>query len=382
MASRVFSGAKAQAPRWAMLRTGAGGLPPKRSGAGSERMGPPGTRTSHSDARTAQRDSGVRLRCQWCRDLAVVWAGRGGLTGANRGRYSPGMETTIADSLAPDPSGRPTPPGGPLAARYEVLEEVGRGGMGVVYRARQKTLGRQVALKVTLTEASSERFLREAQLLAQIRSPHVVTVYECEVLPDGQTVLVMEWVDGNDLQQLMRQRGGPLPEAEVVPWMRQTCAGMAAAAGLGIIHRDLKPSNILLDADGRARVADFGLARGPEGALDLTLLGRGMMGTPYYMAPEQAENPRGVDTRADVYSFGATFYHALTGMPPFDGETAFTVLFKHKTEPLIPPRVRNPRLSERLNELLERCLAKSPNDRFPSFAEVRRNLEDTALTSP
>jgi eukaryotic-like serine/threonine-protein kinase len=292
------------------------------------------------------------------------------------------METTIPDSLAPDPSGRPTPPGGPLAARYEVLEEVGRGGMGVVYRARQKTLGRQVALKVTLPEASSERFLREAQLLAQIRSPHVVTVYECEVLPDGQTVLVMEWVDGNDLQQVMRQRGGPLPEAEVVPWMRQTCAGMAAASGLGIIHRDLKPSNILLDADGRARVADFGLARGPEGALDLTLLGRGMMGTPYYMAPEQAENPRGVDTRADVYSFGATFYHALTGTPPFDGETAFTVLFKHKTEPLIPPQVRNPRVSGRLNELLERCLAKSPNDRFPSFAEVRRNLEETALTPP
>jgi O-acetyl-ADP-ribose deacetylase (regulator of RNase III) len=108
-----------------------------------------------------------------------------------------------------------------------------------------------------------------------------------------------------------------------------------------------------------------------------------MMGTPYYMAPEQAEDPRGVDTRADIYSFGATFYHALTGSPPFDGETAFTVLYKHKTEPLIPPKTRNPALSERTNELLERCLAKSPADRFPSFAEVLRHLQAApAAASP
>jgi eukaryotic-like serine/threonine-protein kinase len=106
------------------------------------------------------------------------------------------------------------------------------------------------------------------------------------------------------------------------------------------------------------------------------------MGTPFYMAPEQAENPRGVDTRADVYSFGATFYHVLTGVAPFDGETAFSVLFRHKTEPLIPPKSRNPQLSEHVNEVLERCLAKSPNDRFPSFRELGRLLSPSCCSSP
>src|SRR5262245_50215605 len=114
--------------------------------------------------------------------------------------------------------------------------------------------------------------------------------------------------------------------------MQQTCKGMLAAAELGIIHRDLKPSNILIDRQGVARVADFGLARGPAGLDDLSQAGT-LLGTPYYVAPEQAEDPRGVDTRADVYSFGATFYHVLTGAPPFDGGTAFSILFKHKMEP-------------------------------------------------
>jgi O-acetyl-ADP-ribose deacetylase (regulator of RNase III) len=105
-----------------------------------------------------------------------------------------------------------------------------------------------------------------------------------------------------------------------------------------------------------------------------------MMGTPFYVAPEQAEDPRLVDTRADVYSFGATFYHALTGVPPFSGETVFSILFKHKTEPLISPKARNPALSERTSELLERCLAKSPQERFPSFAEVLKQLQPTPGT--
>src|SRR5262249_49102249 len=184
------------------------------------------------------------------------------------------------------------------------------------------------------------------------------------------------------LQEIIRGHTGPLPERQVVPWMRQVCLGMIAAAELGIIHRDLKPSNILIDRDGEAKVLDFGLARGPARPDDPALSRLGVMGTPYYMAPEQAEDPRGVDTRADIYSFGATFYHALTGVPPFDGATDFAVLFKHKTEPLAAPRSRNPHLSEHLSELLERCLAKSPGDRFQSFAEVERQLQPAAHTSP
>src|SRR5262245_34661020 len=274
------------------------------------------------------------------------------------------METTLPEKGAQDWPGLGDETLRVLNARFELLGEVGRGGMGVVYRARHKTLDRHVALKVMLPVASPERFLREARLSAQIRSPHVVAVHDCELLPDGWPMLVLEWVEGTNLLALIEAAKGPLPEADVLPWMRETAAGMLAAAQLGIIHRDFKPSNILLDAAGRARVADFGLARGPGARSEQTQQGLGVMGTPWYMAPEQAEDPRGVDTRADVYSFGATFYHALTGVIPFDGVTDFAVLFKHKTEPLAAPRSRNPHLSEHLSELLERCLAKSPADRF------------------
>src|SRR5262249_28437433 len=157
-----------------------------------------------------------------------------------------------------------------------------------------------------------------ARFLARIKSPHVVTVHDFDVLPDGRPVLVMEWIDGENLLSALRGQRGPLPEDRTLPWMKQTAEGMLAAAEEGIIHRDLKPSNVLIDRLGRARVADFGLARGPSSAEELSRSGQ-MMGTPFYMAPEQAEDPRGVDTRADVYSFGATFYHALTGVPPFTG---------------------------------------------------------------
>lgn len=260
------------------------------------------------------------------------------------------------------------------STRYEPLELIGRGGMGIVYRARHRALDKVVALKVLLPGRSPERFLHEAQLLARIRSPHVVQVHDFEVLPDGSRVLAMEWVDGCDLRRLLHEAGGPLPEERVHGWMRDVCIGMTAAADCGIIHRDLKPSNILIDATGHARVADFGLARGPLGSSDLSLSGE-LMGTPAYMAPEQAEDPRRVDARADIYSFGATFYHVLTGTPPFQGETTFSVLYKSKVEPLVSPRSRNPALSERMSELLERCLAKSPSDRFSSFAEILRQLE-------
>jgi O-acetyl-ADP-ribose deacetylase (regulator of RNase III) len=246
--------------------------------------------------------------------------------------------------------------------------------MGIVYQGRHLTLDKKVAIKLLLPGKSTERFQREARLLAQINSPYVVTIHDFEILPDGRPMLCMEWVEGTNLLDVVKAEGRPLPEAKALLWMRETCAGMLAAAEQGITHRDLKPSNILIDTRGRARVADFGLARGPTGLGDLSRSGE-VLGTPFYMAPEQAEDPQSVDTRADIYSFGATFYHALTGQPPFTGPTAFSILYKHKTEPLISPLARNPGISRRICELLERCLAKSPRERFQSFAEILRQLE-------
>lgn len=295
------------------------------------------------------------------------------------------MDSTLSPPPPPPPLDQPatwtSSTGTPLTSRFEILNEVGRGGMGVVYRARHKQLDKEVAIKVTLPGASVSRFLREAKLLAKISSPHVVVVHDFDVLSNGCPIMVMEWIEGRSLAALLRGRGGPLPEAKVLPWMRQVAEGMLAAAEQGIIHRDLKPSNILIDRQGKARVADFGLARGPLGLADLSLTGD-LMGTPHYMAPEQAETPRSVDTRADVYSFGATFYHALTGRVPFQGESVFAVLFKHKTEPLVAPRARNAALSERTAALLERCLAKSVAERFASFADLLTHLQPAAAASP
>ncbi|MCI0463843.1 MAG: serine/threonine-protein kinase [Gemmataceae bacterium] len=262
----------------------------------------------------------------------------------------------------------------PNLPAYEVINRVGRGGMGVVYKARHKHLDRQVAIKVVLPGGDVDRFLREARLLARIRSPYVVAVHDFDAPPGGCPVIVMEWVEGTTLAKVIQNGNSALPEEQILPWMRQTCAGMLAAAEQGIIHRDLKPSNLLIGSDNCVRVADFGLARGPAVVSDLTLSNQ-LMGTPYYMAPEQAEDPHSVDTRADIYSFGATFYHALTGVPAFDGHTAFSILYKHKTEPLVSPRTRVPVLSERTSEILERCLAKAPADRFSSFAEILHQLQ-------
>ena len=155
--------------------------------------------------------------------------------------------TTVTQALTP-PGSTADAPAGPLSGRYEVLEQVGRGGMGVVFKARHIGLDRLVALKMTLPGVSVERFKREAKLLAQVQSPRVVSVHDFEELPDGRHLLVMEWVDGTDLASKLK--AGPLAEADGLPVMRAVAEGMAAAADAGITHRDQKPSNILLGSGG------------------------------------------------------------------------------------------------------------------------------------
>ncbi len=268
-----------------------------------------------------------------------------------------------------------------LEGRYELFEEVGRGAMGVVYRARHRLLDREVAVKVCLPAAASDRFLREGQLLARLRSDHIVGVHDFDRFPDGRLVLVMDWVNGTDLAKVIANAAGPVLESRTRVWMRHVCIGMQQAAEQGIVHRDLKPSNILIDSADRALVADFGLARSLDAGR--TTLTSDLMGTPHYMSPEQVDDPHDVGTRADIYSFGATFYHAVTGRTPFQAESVFSIMFKHKVEPLISPRTYNPDLSRHLCECIERCLAKSPQERYATFQDILSNLDGSdAETSP
>ena len=256
-------------------------------------------------------------------------------------------------------------------ARYELLEEINSGGMGIVYRARHRSLEKLVAVKRMKKGQSAERFFREARILAQIRSPYVVGVHDFEVMADGTPFLVMDWIDGEDLESKIKRSGIP-DESIVHTWMKQVCEAMATTAEQGIIHRDLKPSNILIDRANCALVADFGLARSTH-----EISSTGIVGTARYMAPEQVEDPRSVDTRTDIYSFGATFYHVLTGVPPFVADNPIAVLFKHKVEPLVSPRFHNPKLSVQICRVLERCLAKSPKDRFQTFFDVATHLRQS-----
>jgi serine/threonine protein kinase len=269
------------------------------------------------------------------------------------------------------------------AARYDLGELLGQGGMGSVYRAHDSTLDREVAVKILSAEASPDRFLREARIAANIQSAHVVPVFDYHQLADGRAVIVMELVKGRSLAQVIRSNG-ILALDDLSRYMNHAALGMGAAAEHGVVHRDLKPGNMLIDEAGRLRITDFGIARFDTSNIDthvsLTADGPALFGTPAYIAPEQAENPRGADVRSDVYSYGATFYHATTRRPPFDGPGPLAVLLKHKTEVPVSPQARRPDLPRRLSDVIERCLAKSPADRFQSFEEVRSVLLDSSLS--
>ncbi len=208
----------------------------------------------------------------------------------------------------------------PYFPELEILELVGRGGMGVVYKARQKRLERLVALKILSPKigqepAFAERFKAEARAMAMLNHPHIVTVHEFGET-DGLYYLLMEFVDGVNLRQLLDT--GKLSPQEALAIVPQICDALQYAHDAGVVHRDIKPENILLDRRGRVKIADFGLAKlmGRE-AKDFTLTGAGqVMGTPQYMAPEQIEHPKEVDHRADIYSLGVVFYQMLTGELP------------------------------------------------------------------
>ena len=277
---------------------------------------------------------------------------------------------------------------GPLAARladslsgsYVIEGEIGRGGMGVVYSARDLKLKRRVAIKLLPPELAfraeiKKRFIREAQTAARLSHPHIVPIHT--VGDDGQLVyFVMGYVDGESLAQRLRRRGR-LPVEEARRIMKETADALGVAHSSGIVHRDIKPDNILLEGTRRrVMVTDFGIAKALSDAGAGTLTGTGVaLGTPTYMSPEQAAGESAVDARSDLYSLGIVAFEMLSGKPPFKAPTVPGVLMKQITEP--PPdliRIRS-EIPEELGATVMRCLEKDPEGRWPTADALRRALE-------
>ena len=262
-----------------------------------------------------------------------------------------------------------------IADRYELEELVGTGGMSSVYRANDRLLERDVALKVlhdrfTVDGDYVERFRREARAVAQLSHPNIVTVID-RGEQDGRQFIVFEYVDGENLKTLI-EREGPLPEREAIELALQIARALGFAHEHGLVHRDVKPQNVLLNGDAGAKVTDFGIARSLDVQGGLTQTGT-VMGTSDYIAPEQARG-RQVDAQSDVYSLGAVLYELLTGDVPFPGDNFVAVAMRHINEPPPSVRERRPELSPRLDAAVRRAMAKDPHERFGSMNELCTEL--------
>jgi eukaryotic-like serine/threonine-protein kinase len=262
-----------------------------------------------------------------------------------------------------------------MAERYELEELVGTGGMSSVYRAHDRLLERDVALKVLHAQFVAdtdyvERFRREARSVAQLSHPNIVTVID-RGEQDGRQFIVFEYINGENLKALV-EREGPLPEQDAVRLTLQIARALGFAHEHGLVHRDVKPQNVLLNGDGQAKVTDFGIARSLDVKGGLTQTGT-VMGTSDYIAPEQARGSR-VDAQSDIYSLGAVLYELLTGEVPFPGDNFVAVAMRHINEPPPSVRERRPDVSPRLDALIRRAMAKEPRDRFGSMDELCAEL--------
>ena len=260
---------------------------------------------------------------------------------------------------------------------YQLLEEIGRGGMGVVFRAHQISLDRPVAVKMILrgrlaSEGDLQRFLSEAASTAQLQHPAIVPVHEVGDI-DGRPFFSMKLMSGRTLADLMAD--GPLPDRHAARVLATVARGIAYAHRQGVIHRDLKPSNILIDNDGQPLLSDFGLAKRFDRQSEMTRSGV-VLGTPSYMSPEQASGRRDdVGPASDIYSLGSVLYHALTGRPPLVADSVMELVMLVIEQDPLPPRALRPRLDRDLEMIVVRCLQKPPDLRYASADELADDLE-------
>jgi Tol biopolymer transport system component/predicted Ser/Thr protein kinase len=287
-------------------------------------------------------------------------------------RTPPGAEETTEEPIRPALTA--------LGERYDLLGELGRGGMGVVYKARDKETGGVVALKVLQAEIAArpdviERFKSELLLARKVTHKNVCRTHE--LLRFGDTVAIsMEYVEGESLRAILKRFGG-VPLRRGLEWTAQICSALAEAHAQGVIHRDLKPENIVIARDGTAKVMDFGIARclEPQGTAAATASALAtIIGTPAYMSPEQAEG-KPADHRTDIYSLGLVLYEMFTGRRAFDAATPVALMAKHLHETAPPPREVEPLLPAFLARAIEKCLEKDPQQRFPSAAALASVLD-------
>ena len=271
-----------------------------------------------------------------------------------------------------------------LSANYELESEVGRGGMGIVYCARDRRLKREIAIKVLPPELSfradiRQRFLREAETAAQLNHPNIVPIYTVEER-DNLVYFVMAYIKGDNLGQRLQQHG-PIAPVEVRRILREVADALSYAHNRNVIHRDIKPDNIIIDEEtGRAMVTDFGIARALTDSGDSRLTATGMaIGTPAYMSPEQSAGDSAIDGRSDLYSLGVVGYQMLCGQPPFVANNTPSMLVKHLSERPIPVDERWPDLPQDLSRAVMMCLEKDPADRFPNAAAFAVALDGGSM---
>jgi eukaryotic-like serine/threonine-protein kinase len=269
-------------------------------------------------------------------------------------------------------------PGTILLGKYRIDDLIGTGGMGNVVRASHLYLHQPFAIKILLpqmaeSDSTKQRFLREAQATVRLKSEHSARVWDVGTMPDGAPFMVMEFLDGNDLNQILRHHGPQAP-AIVVDLMLQACEGISEAHALGIVHRDIKPSNFFVtqrpDGSMLLKILDFGISKTPVGYEDLTGT-QTVLGTPSYMAPEQMKSGRSADPRSDIWSIGVVMYQLLTGRPPFSGESYAELVLKVGLEAPAPIPIPLP---TGLGDLIMRCLEKDPAQRFQNAGELARML--------
>lgn len=262
---------------------------------------------------------------------------------------------------------------------YEIIRTLGEGGMGAVYEARQLSLDRSVALKVLAANLAADknfirRFAREALSVAKLNHTNIIQIYDVGKA-EGQYFFAMEFVQGKTLQEMLDE-SGTMDLLAAVGYIIQAARGLEYAHRKNIIHRDIKPDNIMINEEGIAKVADLGLAKKMQDEeISVTLSGVAM-GTPYYMAPEQAHDAKKVDQRADIYSLGCTLYHLISGRIPYDGGSAYEIITKHISEPLTPVHILNENVPVDLSNVVAKMMAKKKEERYQSMKEVVEALEN------